>query len=59
MKNVAEERKRRLVLEANEEEARSNEERAMKNVTEERGRRLVLEAELREMKELLNARGNN
>jgi len=55
----------RLVLEANEEEARRNEEQArrneeqaMKNAAEERGRRLVLEAELREMKEILNGRRN-
>ena len=41
-----------------EEEARKNEERAMKNAAEEKRRRLVLEAELREVREILNARGN-
>jgi hypothetical protein len=65
MKNAAEEKRRHLVLEANEdearrneEEARRNEERAMKNAAEERARHLVLEAELRGMKAILNARGN-
>jgi hypothetical protein len=41
-----------------EEEARRNEERAMKNAAEEKRRRLALEAELREMREILDARGN-
>jgi hypothetical protein len=47
-----------LVLEANEEEARRNEEWAMKNAADEKRRRLVLEAELRELREMLNVRGN-
>jgi chromosome segregation ATPase len=40
------------------EQAKRNEEQAMNNAAEEKRRRLVLEAELREMKEILNARGN-
>jgi hypothetical protein len=39
-------------------ESRKNEEQAMKNGAEERKKCLVLEAELREVRELLNARGN-
>ena len=42
----------------NEEEAKRNEEQAMKNAAEERFRRLVLEDELRELREILNVRGN-
>jgi len=40
------------------ERERARTEQSMKNAAEERRRRLVLEAELREVRELLNARGN-
>jgi len=42
----------------NEEEARRNDEQATKNAADEKRRRLELEAELREVREILNARGN-
>jgi len=42
----------------NEGEARRNEERAMKNAAEEKRKRLALEAELREVRKILNTRGN-
>ena len=42
----------------NEEEARRHEEEARRNAAEEKRRRLALEAELREVKEILSARGN-
>ena len=42
----------------NEEEARRHEEEARRSAAEEKRRRLALEAELREVKEILSARGN-
>ena len=42
----------------NEEEARRHEEEARRNAAEEKRRRLALEAELRQVREILSARGN-
>ena len=55
-----EEKARRNEEEArrNEEEARRHEEEARRSAAEEKRRRLALEAELREVKEILSARGN-
>ena len=58
-RNEEEARRNEEEARRNEEEARRNEEEARRNAAEEKRRRLALEAELREVKEILSAPGNN